>query len=68
MGTMDHPTGEFFDKVNDGKYHVVRFTRMGPNSTFQVDNLDVQTKNPKGKSGISWPNYQMDNCDKSIFL
>ena len=49
MGTMDHPIGELFEKVNDGKYHVVRFTRDGPNSTIQVDDLAVQTKNPTGR-------------------
>ena len=49
MGTMDHPIGELFEKVNDGKYHVVRFTRDGPNSTIQVDDLAIQTKNPTGR-------------------
>lgn len=49
MGTMDYPIGEMFDKVNDGKYHVVRFTRSGPNSTIQVDNLMMQTKMPRGQ-------------------
>ena len=48
MGTTGHPIGELFEKVNDGKYHVVRFTRDGPNATIQVDNLAVQTKNPIG--------------------
>ena len=50
MGTMNHPIGELFNKVNDGRYHVVRFTRNGPNSTVQVDDLDIQTKNPTGKN------------------
>ena len=49
MGTTDHPIGELFEKVNDGKYHVVRFTRSGANSTIQVDGSTMQTKNPKGK-------------------
>ena len=48
MGTMNHPIGELFNKVNDGRYHIVRFTRSGPNSTIQVDDLDIQTKNPTG--------------------
>ena len=55
MGTMDHPIGALYEKVNDGKYHVVRFTRMGPNSTIQVDNKDMQTKHPKGRyTMIRW--------------
>ncbi|XP_074654685.1 neurexin-3-like [Tubulanus polymorphus] len=49
MGTNDHPIGEFFTKVDDGKYHVIRFTRSGPNATIQVDNLPVQTKHPTGR-------------------
>ncbi|XP_064621737.1 neurexin 1-like isoform X2 [Lineus longissimus] len=49
MGTTDHPIGELFHKVNDGKYHVIRFTREGPNATIQVDNLPVRRKNPTGR-------------------
>ncbi|XP_048259836.1 neurexin-1-like isoform X2 [Haliotis rufescens] len=48
MGTSDHPIGELFERVNDGKYHIVRFTRNGANSTIQVDNAMMQTKNPRG--------------------
>ncbi len=50
MGTMDHPIGELFEKVSDGQYHVVQFSRSGPNSTIQVDNNKIQTKNPRGES------------------
>ncbi|ELU16319.1 hypothetical protein CAPTEDRAFT_22004, partial [Capitella teleta] len=49
MGTMDHPIGELFERVNDDQYHVVRFTRNGPNSTIQIDDLQVQTKTPTGR-------------------
>lgn len=55
MGTMDHPIGELFEKVNDGSYHVVRFTRSGPNSTIQIDDLVMQTKNPQGRPAIQQP-------------
>ena len=48
MGTRDFPIGEMFEKLNDGKYHIVRFTRSGPNSTIQVDDLMMQTKMPRG--------------------
>ena len=30
-------------RVNDGKYHVVRFTRTGVNSTLQVDDNQVNS-------------------------
>ena len=52
MGFMDHPVGELFEKVNDGRYHVVRFYRDGPNATIQVDDLPVQAKFPTGMYGI----------------
>ena len=52
MGTSDHPIGELFERVDDGEYHVVRFTRSGPNSTIQVDELLMQTKNPTGKNSL----------------
>ena len=51
MGTMDHPIGDLFEKVNDGLYHVVRFSRSGENSSIQVDDLPPQTKNPTGMWG-----------------
>ena len=36
-------------RVDDGKYHVLRFTRSGANSTLQLDEMQVQTKHPIGK-------------------
>jgi len=50
MGMMNHPLGEMSIKVNDGKYHVVRFTRSGPNATLQIDNLPQVEKRPSGSS------------------
>ena len=49
---MDIPLGELFVKVDDGKYHVVRFTRSGPNATVQVDDHTIQHKNPPGQNLI----------------
>lgn len=34
--------------VNDGKYHVVRFTRNGGNATLQVDNWAINEHFPTG--------------------
>lgn len=34
--------------MNDGKYHVVRFTRNGGNATLQVDNWPVNEHYPTG--------------------
>ncbi|XP_070578769.1 neurexin-3-like isoform X11 [Ptychodera flava] len=44
MGTEDHPIGELMKKVNDNKYHVVRFLRSGANATLQVDDEPVIQK------------------------
>ncbi|TGZ57018.1 Neurexin-3-alpha [Temnothorax longispinosus] len=55
MGTNDHPIGEVGVKVNDNQYHVVRFSRTGPNSTLQVDDYNLQSNHPSelaaGKDG-----------------
>jgi neurexin len=50
LGTNDHPVGEVGVKVNDNQYHVIRFTRNGANSTLQVDDYNLQTNHPQGKS------------------
>ncbi|XP_076226293.1 neurexin 1 isoform X6 [Nomia melanderi] len=49
MGTNDHPIGEVGVKVNDNQYHVVRFTRTGPNSTLQVDDFNLLSNHPSGR-------------------
>ncbi|NWS94452.1 NRX1B protein, partial [Mionectes macconnelli] len=36
--------------INDGKYHVVRFTRSGGNATLQVDNWPVIERYPAGNN------------------
>ena len=48
MGQADIPVGEAYHKVNDGKYHVIRFTRSGANATLQVDKWDRALKVPIG--------------------
>jgi len=50
VGMMDHAVGVQQRRVSDSVYHVVRFTRDGPNSTLQVDDLPVQYKHPTGKT------------------
>uniref|UniRef100_A0A2C9K884 Uncharacterized protein n=1 Tax=Biomphalaria glabrata TaxID=6526 RepID=A0A2C9K884_BIOGL len=56
MGTIDHPLGNFYQKVNDGRYHVVRFTRHGPNATLQIDLEMPQVKNPTGQQSHTFNN------------
>ncbi|KAI8515077.1 Neurexin [Branchiostoma belcheri] len=49
MGTQDHPVSEKSKKVNDGSYHIVRFSRIGANASLQLDNLALNEKKPTGK-------------------
>ncbi len=48
LGGKDVMVGDIATKVNDGRYHVVRFTRSGVNSSLQVDDNTPQTKFPQG--------------------
>ncbi|XP_062892673.1 neurexin-2-like isoform X18 [Mobula hypostoma] len=48
VGTDDIVIKEKNVVVNDGKYHVVRFTRSGGNATLQVDNWPVNERYPVG--------------------
>ncbi|XP_073783486.1 neurexin 3a isoform X19 [Danio rerio] len=50
IGTADITVQESSTAVNDGKYHVVRFTRNGGNATLQVDNWAINEHFPSGNS------------------
>uniref|UniRef100_A0A672QBA8 Neurexin-3a-like n=1 Tax=Sinocyclocheilus grahami TaxID=75366 RepID=A0A672QBA8_SINGR len=50
IGTSDITVQESSTTVNDGKYHVVRFTRNGGNATLQVDNWAINEHFPSGNS------------------
>ncbi|XP_019374258.1 PREDICTED: neurexin 3 isoform X10 [Gavialis gangeticus] len=49
IGTVDISIKEDSTPVNDGKYHVVRFTRNGGNATLQVDSWPVNEHYPTGR-------------------
>ncbi|XP_072535808.1 neurexin 3b isoform X3 [Salminus brasiliensis] len=59
IGTVDIGVKETTTAVNDGKYHLVRFTRNGGNATLQVDNWAVNEHFPSGISDIE--RFQMAN-------
>ncbi|XP_029986650.1 neurexin-3a-beta-like [Sphaeramia orbicularis] len=59
IGTVDISVQESSTPVNDGKYHVVRFTRNGGNATLQVDNWAINEHFPTGNSDME--RYQMAN-------
>lgn len=50
IGTIDISVKETTTAVNDGKYHLVRFTRNGGNATLQVDNWPANEHFPAGIS------------------
>lgn len=50
LGSKDITIGDIATKVNDGRYHVVRFSRSDINSTLQVDDNPVHSKYPQGKN------------------
>ncbi|XP_077190888.1 neurexin-1 isoform X34 [Paroedura picta] len=49
VGTDDIAIEEVNAIINDGKYHVVRFTRSGGNATLQVDSWPVIERYPAGR-------------------
>ncbi|XP_072314039.1 neurexin 3a isoform X2 [Eucyclogobius newberryi] len=59
IGTVDITVQESSIAVNDGKYHVVRFTRNGGNATLQVDNWAINEHFPTGNNDLE--RYQMAN-------
>ncbi|XP_074142915.1 neurexin-1 isoform X9 [Sminthopsis crassicaudata] len=50
VGTDDIAIEEANAIINDGKYHVVRFTRSGGNATLQVDSWPVIERYPAGNN------------------
>ncbi|CAL8359557.1 unnamed protein product [Boreogadus saida] len=50
VGTEDINIEEKAKFVNDGKYHIVKFTRSGGNATLQVDDLPVIERYPTGNN------------------
>ncbi|KAM8921208.1 neurexin 3 isoform 4-T4 [Pelodytes ibericus] len=52
IGMMDISIREESTPVNDGKYHVVRYTRNGGNATLQVDNWPVNEHFPGGNTEL----------------
>lgn len=54
MGQDAIPIATLDTKVNDGKYHRVKFVRNGANAMLQVD-WEKEYKNPVGK--LIFPSY-----------
>ncbi|XP_053093561.1 neurexin 3a isoform X21 [Pangasianodon hypophthalmus] len=62
IGMVDIVVQESSMPVNDGKYHVVRFTRNGGNATLQVDNWAINEHFPSGNND----NERLQMANKKI--
>ncbi|XP_053365363.1 neurexin 3a isoform X5 [Clarias gariepinus] len=62
IGMVDIIVQEGSMPVNDGKYHVVRFTRNGGNATLQVDNWAINEHFPSGNND----NERLQMANKKI--
>ncbi|XP_071501894.1 neurexin-3-like [Diadema antillarum] len=49
FGSGDHTISDGRNRINDGVYHVIHFSRTGANATLQVDQYAQITKIPRGK-------------------
>ena len=49
LGTEDIVVTDRKRRLNDGLHHVVRFERLGPNSTLQVDDNKKISSTPDGE-------------------
>ena len=49
LGTQDITIGNKNVRINDGSYHVLRFTRIGANATLQIDDFRPQITEPPGR-------------------
>ena len=47
FGTVDHTVSDDMNRVNDGVYHVIHFSRTGANASQQVDQYNMVHKAPK---------------------
>ncbi|KAG6442553.1 hypothetical protein O3G_MSEX002421 [Manduca sexta] len=48
VGGGEQPVGEEAVRVDDGAYHVARFTRNGSSAALQLDHYAVNVRNPQG--------------------
>ncbi|XP_053538930.1 neurexin 3a isoform X2 [Ictalurus punctatus] len=62
IGMVDIIVQESSMPVNDGKYHVVRYTRNGGNATLQVDNWAINEHFPSGNND----NERLQMANKKI--
>lgn len=52
VGGGDQPLGDEAAKVDDGSYHVARFTRNGSRASLHLDNYAVNIRHPQGEMGL----------------
>ena len=50
FGSSDHRISDDTNRINDGAYHVIHFSRTGANASLQIDQYAKVYKTPKGKN------------------
>ena len=70
LGQQDLVVRELATKINDGKYHVIRFTRDGVNSTLQVDDNQVSRDSTISKNICMLPisTYPLNEILNKLWL
>ena len=71
VGLSSQPVGELEFKVNDGKYHVLRFTRSGQNGTVQLDDRPPLFKHPPGRLTACttvMSHFHQDTCGRETCI
>jgi leucine-rich repeat transmembrane neuronal protein 1/2 len=53
LGTDDHSIADSRVSVADNRYHVIRFTRSGPNSTLQIDHHNPVSRALSGRKQMA---------------
>jgi len=67
VGGLNMSISERLRVAADGKYHVVRFTRYGVNSTLQLDSLPTQTRNYSGHFSLQTVSI-LDDMEDYVML
>ena len=49
MGSEAHLLSDLKNRLNDGKYHVIRYERSGANASIQIDDQPLITVTPVGR-------------------
>ncbi|XP_030834440.1 neurexin-3-like isoform X2 [Strongylocentrotus purpuratus] len=61
FGSADHMISDDTNRINDGSYHVIHFSRTGANASLQIDQYARIHKTPKGKQSTFFDDQAIIN-------